>query len=50
MFARARSSAVDEASTVECGWISQEREKRVQATERRFGIDMLPGPAGLNTT
>jgi hypothetical protein len=41
MFARARSSA-DESLTLERGWISQELEKRDQATERRFGVDMVP--------
>jgi len=41
MFARTRSSA-DEAAAVECEWISQELKKRDQATERRFGVDMVP--------
>jgi hypothetical protein len=42
MFARAHSFAACEASTAEREWISHELEKRVQATERQFGIDMVP--------
>ena len=42
MFADARASAVDQASTASCEWISQELERREQVAERRFGIDMVP--------
>ncbi len=41
-FAKAHSSVVYEASTAEHEWISYELEKRVQATERQFGVDMVP--------
>ncbi len=41
MFAKAHASA-NKVSTVEREWINQEIEKRLQAKERRFGIDMVP--------